>query len=81
VLRSLYLSLLWSHPRAFRERFAEEMLWIFDETPSRNGKAFLLRDGFHSVARQWVMRSGMWKLAVAVVLAFIQAAIFLHPYD
>jgi hypothetical protein len=80
-MRSLYLSLLQLHPRAFRERFAEEMLWIFDETQSRDGKAFLLRDGLNSVARQWVVRSGIWKVAVAVLLALIQAAFFLHPYD
>ena len=80
-MRTLYLSLLWLHPRSFRERFAEEMLWIFDETHAADGKAFLLRDGLNSVARQWVLRSGMWKVALAFVLALIQAVIFLHPYD
>ena len=31
MLRSLYRRLLCLHPPAFRQRFAEEMLWIFDE--------------------------------------------------
>jgi hypothetical protein len=81
VMRSLYLSFLWLHPRSFRERFAEEMLWIFDETQTTDGKAFLLCDGLNSMARQWVVRSGMWKVALAVLLALIQALFFLHPYD
>jgi hypothetical protein len=80
-MRSLYLSLLWLHPRSFRKRFADEMLWIFDEAQSADEKAFLLCDGLNSVARQWVLRSGMWKVALAFLLALIQAVIFLHPYD
>ena len=80
-MRSIYLSILWLHPRSFRERFAEEMLWIFDETQTDGGKIFLLGDGFKSVARQWVVRSGMWKVALAFLLALIQALVFLHPYD
>jgi hypothetical protein len=32
VTRSLYRHLVWLHPPAFRQKFAEEMLWIFDET-------------------------------------------------
>jgi len=80
-MRAVYMSLLWLHPRAFRERFAEEMLWIFDETQTIGGKGFLLCGGVSSVARQWVVRCGMWKLAVAVLLALIQAVFILHPYD
>lgn len=80
-MRSIYLSILWLHPRSFRERFAEEMLWIFDETQTADGKIFLLGDGFKSVARQWVVRRGIWKVALAFLLALIQALVFLHPYD
>lgn len=80
-MRAVYWLLLWLHPRSFRERFAEEMLWIFDEMKTPDGKAFLFCDGLNSVARQWVVRSGMWKVALAVLLALIQAVIFLHPYD
>jgi len=80
-MRCIYLSILWLHPRSFRERFAEEMLWIFDETQTGDGKIFLVGDGFKSVARQWVVRWGMWKVALAFLLALIQAVVFLHPYD
>jgi hypothetical protein len=80
-MRPLYQSLLWMHPPRFRERFGEEMLWIFDETLAASGKAFLFVDCLESVARQWVVRSGVWKVALAVLIALIQAAFLLHPYD
>ena len=80
MLRTFYRSLLRLHPRRFRERFAEEMLGIFDEIPTTTGRAFLLCDGFNSMARQWVVRSGMWKFVLAVLIAIIQAVFFLHPY-
>lgn len=80
-MRSVYRTLLWAHPSRFRERFAEEMLWIFDETLAAWGKAFLLVDCLESLGRQWVVRSGMWKVALAVLIALIQAAFLLHPYD
>ena len=41
MLRFLYRFLLCLHPRAFRQRFAEGMLWIFDET-ARQGTGRLL---------------------------------------
>jgi hypothetical protein len=81
MTRTLYRSLLWLHPPHFRERYAEEMAWIFDETATRRGKAFLFCDGFASLARQWVVRSGMWKIILAVLGALIQAHFILHPFD
>jgi hypothetical protein len=80
MLRAFYLSLLRLHPRRFRERFAEEMLWIFDEIPSSRERVFLLCDGFNSLAVQWIIRSGMWKFALAFFIAIIQAIFILHPY-
>lgn len=80
MIRILYLSLLRLHPPSFRERFAEEMLRIFDEASTLSERTFLLSDGFHSLVRQWVVRSGMWKFAVALLIAVIQAIFFLHPY-
>jgi len=80
VIRILYLSFLRLHPSCFRERFAEEMLWIFDQAPTLGERTFLLGDGFRSVVRQWIVRSGMWKYAVALLIAVIQAIVFLHPY-
>ena len=80
MIRALYCSLLRLHPRRFREHFAEEMFWIFDEVPTTRERAYLLCDGFNSLARQWVIRSGMWKLVLALFIAIIQAVFFLHPY-
>jgi hypothetical protein len=41
MIRILYPSLLQFHPRAFHERFSDEMLCIFDEVPSTRERAFL----------------------------------------
>jgi hypothetical protein len=81
MTRTLYSWLLGLHPPRFRERYAEEMAWIFDEAATSREKAFLICDGFESLARQWIVRSGMWKIALAVLAALIQAHFILHPYD
>jgi hypothetical protein len=81
MTRTIYRSLLWLHPPRFRERYAEEMAWIFDEAATAREKAFLFCDGLVSLTRQWVVRSGMWKIALAVLAALIQAHFILHPYD
>ena len=59
--RTLYRWLLCLHPPAFRLRFEEELLWIFDETTASSGAALLFVDASMSLMRQWLMRSGMWK--------------------
>jgi CubicO group peptidase (beta-lactamase class C family) len=46
------------HPRAFREQFGEEMMWIFEEAAETHGAFRLLGDGLLSLARQWVFRPG-----------------------
>jgi hypothetical protein len=56
------------------------MEWIFNETATAGEKVFLFYDGLVSLARQWIVRSGMWKLALAVLGALIQAHFILHPY-
>jgi len=72
-MRTLYRCLLCLHPPGFRLRFSEEMLWIFDEAgPALRRSVFL--DGLASIARQWVLRSGSWKAAVAVAAASVQIA-------
>lgn len=55
--RAVYLSLLRLHPRCFRERFAAEMVTIFD-TEVQNGKntAPLFADLVVSLLRQWLIR-------------------------
>ena len=65
MTRALYQFLLWLHPPFFRQRFGEEMLWIYDESAATHGVLALFTDGLASLARQWVMRAGTWKLAVA----------------
>jgi len=54
--RSLYRALLRLHPSGFRTRFADEMLWIFDEVAEREGVVGLFGDVFLSLARQWTLR-------------------------
>jgi len=60
MFRSLYRCLLGLHPPGFRERFAEEMLSIFDHGTGRATAFKLVMDGFVSLARQWALRSEFW---------------------
>jgi hypothetical protein len=68
-MRTCYRCLLLLHPPAFRRQFAGEMLWIFDQS---NGGFALFADGVNSLVRQWLLRSGWWKIAIALALAFFQ---------
>jgi CubicO group peptidase (beta-lactamase class C family) len=63
--RSLYRWLLRLHPPAFRERFADEMLWIFDEAAARQGVPRLFADAFVSLLRQWIVRPESWHMRLA----------------
>ena len=53
MTRWLYILLLRLHPRAFKQRFGDEMLAIFDQSGERGS---LMADGFLSLARQWTLR-------------------------
>ena len=64
MTRTLYRWLIGFHPPAFRLRFEQELLWIFDESNDASGAAPLLYDAVFSLLRQWLMRSGMWKWVV-----------------
>jgi len=55
MLRSIYTLFVRLHPRAFRQRFGEEMLSIYDATPGRNRSA-LAGDAVFSLLRQWLFR-------------------------
>ena len=66
MLRLLYRWLLRFHPARFRERFAEEILSIFDHIEGRAAAAGLLADAFLSLLRQWTMRSEYWEEKAAV---------------
>jgi hypothetical protein len=65
MTRTLYRWLIYLHPPAFRLRFEEELLCIFDESSDAPGATPLLYDAAISLLRQWLMRSGMWKWVVA----------------
>jgi hypothetical protein len=72
MTRAIYRSLLRLHPPSFRRQFSAEMLWIFDEASASEGALALLLDLMLSVARQWLMRSGAWKIALALIGASFQ---------
>jgi hypothetical protein len=72
MIRACYRGLLWLHPPLFRRQFAGEMLWIFDQAAESHGAFALLCDGLASLARQWVLRSGWWKIAAALALALLE---------
>lgn len=61
MLRFCYRYLLRFHPARFRERFAEEMLSIFDDIEGRAGQGKLVADAFISWLRQWSMRPQNWE--------------------
>jgi hypothetical protein len=65
MLRLFYRWLLRFHPARFRERFAEEMLSIFDHVEGRAATAELMADAFISLVRQWTMRSEYWEEKVS----------------
>ena len=61
MLRFVYRWLVRLHPRRFRERFAEEMLSIFDCFGEGPAAVEFVADGFISLVRQWTLRSEYWK--------------------
>jgi hypothetical protein len=70
--RLLYRALLAVHPPAFRRRFADEMLYIFDQT---GAKWRLFSDAFLSLGRQWLLRNESWKVAAALAGAVLQVIV------
>jgi hypothetical protein len=61
--RSLYRYLLRLHPKCFRKKYEDQMLWIFDESTKTRGALSLLIDATVSLIRQWVLRAGYWRHA------------------
>jgi hypothetical protein len=74
-MRTCYRCLLWLHPPVFRREFAVEMLWIFDQASESQGSMALFFDGLGSLARQWLLRSGWWKIALALTLALFEVTV------
>jgi hypothetical protein len=70
-MRFLYALLIRMHPSAFRNRFAPEMLLIFDEAAISWGAASLLRDAILSLLRQWLIRSQLWKWLLAAIVGAV----------
>jgi hypothetical protein len=68
--RFLYRSLLYLYPPDFRLRFADEMLWIFDQAQDGAQLAFFA-DAFVSVLKQWTFHSGLWKAASGACVSFL----------
>jgi len=71
MTRTLYRWLVCLHPPAFRLRFEQEFLWIFDESSNASGATPLLYDAAISLLRQWLMRSGMWKWAIGGIAGVV----------
>jgi hypothetical protein len=61
MLRFLYRCVLDVHPTHFRNRFADEMLSIFDEADGNLGQLKLLGDAITSLFRQWAFRPEFWQ--------------------
>lgn len=81
MVRRLYRCLVWLHPAAFRLRFEEEILWIFDEAADGWGTASLLRDAGISLLRQWLIRSQLWKWIVAGTAAVVPPMLIFGDWD
>jgi hypothetical protein len=73
--RTLYRWFVCLHPRAFRLRFEEELLWIFDESNDVPGAAPLFYDIGISLLRQWFIRSEIWKWALGGIAGALPVVI------
>jgi len=60
MLRSFYRCALRLHPPAFRKRFGDEMLSIFDQAHGTASALRLLLDALLSLSRQWTLRPEFW---------------------
>ena len=60
MLRSFYRCALHLHPPAFRKRFGDEMLSIFDQPHGTASALRLLLDALFSLSRQWTLRPEFW---------------------
>ena len=70
----LYARLLALHPAPFRDRFAAEMMLNLEEAQASGASAAFFIDAVRSLLRQWLLRSGSWKLAAAALGASLEIA-------
>jgi len=61
MLRVLYRWVLHAHPPYFRQRFGDEMQFIFDCAESPGAEVGLIVDGVISLVRQWSLRPRFWE--------------------
>jgi len=61
MLRRIYRCVLRLHPPAFRSRFGDEILSIFDEAKGQLSGFRLLLDSMLSLVRQWTLRPEFWR--------------------
>jgi hypothetical protein len=47
------------------------MLWVFDEIRDRRNPMLLIADSAGSLFRQWFIGYGLWKAAIAIILALL----------
>jgi Ca2+-binding EF-hand superfamily protein len=66
MLRSIYIRLLRLHPAAFRQRFGDGMLEIFDTATGLAATLLLTADGLISLIRQWAFRAEYRRPLLAV---------------
>ncbi|MBV9762689.1 MAG: hypothetical protein JO340_19165 [Acidobacteriaceae bacterium] len=84
MIRAAYRGLLWLHPAEFEERFAEEMLWIFDLKRPRELGAALLLDCFVSLFRQWIAYPPVRIFAIGLLVNYALAlcsAVYVWMYS
>jgi enterochelin esterase-like enzyme len=79
MIRLLYRSLIELHPAPFRDRFGDEMMWIFDEVPE-NGRLRLLADGVISLIRQWLFHTRLWNFAVGALMSLLMLITFVNSF-
>jgi hypothetical protein len=72
MIRLFYRCILRLHPARFRERFAAEMLEIFDEAKGAASFRILMADALISLIRQWLLRKRAWVGIAAVAFAGLQ---------
>jgi hypothetical protein len=65
MLRRIYRCVLRLHPPAFRSRFGDEILSIFDEAKGKLSGFRLLMDSMLSLIRQWTLRPQFWSESVS----------------
>jgi len=79
MTRALYRWLVALHPPAFSAKFADEMLWIFDEASESQSDLWLILDALRSVLRQWLFRPVSWGIVAGATAGLIEACLLLTP--